>query len=274
MPELPEVEIVATALDSALRSLVLDSVTSLGRLRLPFDEDLANRVLSGRKFVRVRRRAKYILLEFCGEYGLIAHLGMTGSFRVEDSDLPLQKHDRLVFRLMDGRELRFSDPRRFGFVQVVEMPGSGKDPEELSGLGCEPLERGFSAKNMHALATGRKCPVKILLMNQSFVAGVGNIYASEALFRAGIDPRRQAGLVSLDEWRDIINATRKVLRNAIKAGGSTIRDYQNVDGGEGRFQRRLLVYGRGGKDCSRCGQPIDTIRLGGRSTFFCSRCQS
>lgn len=273
MPELPEVETVARALDAALRGRVFAGAEFLGRMRLPFDPAEATARLKGRRILGVRRRAKYLVFHCEGDVCLVAHLGMTGNFRVERGRLPREKHDRALFRLKGGDELRYADARRFGFVKLAEAPSDGGDPNELGHLGPEPLDRRFIGALMAARAEGRGTAVKCFIMDQRVVVGVGNIYASEALFRAGIDPRRAASDLDGGEWRRVVAEIKAVLRYAIKKGGSTIRSYRTVDGSEGGFQRKLLVYGRAGGTCSKCGGPISTIRQGGRSTFFCPACQ-
>ena len=273
MPELPEVETVAKALHKALRGRVVRGARFLGRLRRPFDEKVVAKALAGRKIVAVRRRAKYLIVEFDGKEAMLAHLGMTGFFHIERAEFPLLKHDRVALALDRGDELRFADARRFGFVEIVPLPGPGGCPEELAGLGLEPLERGFTARSLLDLARGRSSPVKVFLMDQRRVVGVGNIYASEALYRARIDPRRPAGGLDAAEWKRLAAAVRAVLREALRAGGSTIRNYRGVDGSEGSFQRRLRIYGRGGENCSECGTAVAVLRQGGRSTFYCPSCQ-
>ena len=274
MPELPEVETVARALDRSLRGMAVDEAESIGKLRLPFDAEAASRVLAGRRILGVRRRAKYILFDFSEDWALLAHLGMTGRFRLARSGEPREKHDRAAFRLNGEKELLFSDARRFGFVKLVKLARGGGDPAELARLGPEPLDRSFSGKTLSARAAGRKTPAKAFLMDQEVVVGVGNIYASEALYAAGIDPRRPAGELSPGEWTRVSTEIKTVLRRAIAKGGSTIRSYRAVDGSEGGFQRSLHVYGKAGCACGRCGEIIQQARLGGRSTFYCPRCQT
>lgn len=273
MPELPEVETVANALNRAVQGQILADARYFSRLRRPFEWKKIINALSGKQCTRVRRSAKYILMEFDCEYVIIAHLGMTGAFHLEDAALEPDKHDRVALTFAGGKELRFRDARRFGFVSLAKVPHPGGVPEELNRLGVEPLERGFTAKGMAEKARGRTAPVKTFIMDQKIVAGVGNIYASEALFLAGVHPGRNAGSVDREEWKRIVASIKKVLRQAIKAGGSTIRNYQTVDGSEGGFQQRLRVYGRKGKECGQCGGTIEMIRMGGRSAFFCPQCQ-
>ncbi len=274
MPELPEVEVVARALDAALRGRELERAVFIGKCRLPFDAAATNAALGGKTVAGVRRRAKYLLIDFNAPSGLLAHLGMTGNFRIVRRGAPRQKHDRLAFILRGGDELRYADARRFGFVRLARMDGRERIPEELSRLGPEPLERAFTAKAMLERARKRKTPIKTFIMDQSVVVGVGNIYANEALFAAGVHPGRPAGTVAQEEWTRLAAGIKSVLRRAVKKGGSTIRDYAGVDGKEGAFQRSLNVYGRAGAPCPRCGAAIAAARHGGRSTFFCPECQT
>lgn len=272
MPELPEVETVVRALNGALAGRTVKRAEFVGKLREPFIAAEVTRLLGGRRILAVRRRAKYLVFDFGGPDALLAHLGMTGYFHIDPASEPRHKHDRVVFLMDRGDELRYADARRFGFVKPVRLSAEGI-PEELARLGPEPLDRAFTGKAMLRRAEGRTCPVKVFIMDQEVVVGVGNIYASEALFLSGIDPRRAAGDLALEEWTRLVAKIKVVLRDAIKSGGSTIRNYRTVDGSEGGFQRVLRVYGRAGEFCSVCGNGVELVRLGGRSTFFCSRCQ-
>lgn len=273
MPELPEVETVAKALHRTLQGRVVEKARFIGRCRYPFDAAAATAALGRKAFCGVRRRAKYIIMDFDCDTAILAHLGMTGYFHVDPVGSPLHKHDRIAFSLKDGEELRYADARRFGFVKLVRMAVPGAMPEELSALGPEPLERSFSGKYLMKRAAGRKTPVKVFIMDQAVVVGVGNIYASEALFGAGVDPRRPAGSLREDEWNGVAAEIKAVLRHALRRGGSTIRNYRTVDGSEGAFQRSLKVYGRSKDACHSCGGPITVARQAGRSTFFCAECQ-
>lgn len=273
MPELPEVETVVRALDTVLVGRLVKGVRLLGRMRRDFDPAEADRLLKGKKITAVKRRAKYIVIECVGAVGLLSHLGMTGSFRVEQAKIPYGTHDRAAVCLDRGEELRYADVRRFGFVSPIVLPGEGLWPEELAGLGPEPLENAFNAKYLFSRAQNRKTPVKIFIMDQAIVVGVGNIYASEALFAARIDPRRAVNDLTAAEWKALAAEIRKTLRKSIKLGGSSIRNYRTVDGSEGAFQLALNVYGKKAEACSACGTEIESIRQGGRSTFFCPRCQ-
>jgi formamidopyrimidine-DNA glycosylase len=270
LPELPEVETTRRGIRPALRGhAVTGFVLRERRLRWPVDARLA-RELPGQRVVDVRRRAKYLLIEL--ERGtLIAHLGMSGSLRVMPVEAPWLKHDHYELRLDDGRGLRFNDPRRFGSLHWVT-----DDPLEhplLADLGPEPLDAGFDGAYLAARARGRKVAVKQFLMDQRIVVGVGNIYASEALFRAGIHPRRAAGRVSGERYARLAKAVKAVLGEAIKQGGTTLRDYVNADGTPGYFRQKLYVYERDGQPCRRCGTPIRKLAQGQRSTYFCPSCQ-
>lgn len=273
MPELPEVETVAKALRQALVGKEVASLRCLGRMRYPFPLAKARRAVVGKTIANVRRRAKYLVFDFGCDDVFLAHLGMTGFFHIDPAATPPEKHERLAVALTDGSELRFCDARRFGFVALSKLEQGGEWPEELSHLGPEPLEKSFSAKAMLHRAVGRKVPIKTFIMDQPVVVGVGNIYASEALFAARIHPCRRAGDLTLREWTVLVSEIKKVLRKALRSGGSTIRNYRTVDGSEGFFQRSLRVYGKASAPCPVCSTPITTLRLSGRSSFLCPNCQ-
>ena len=270
MPELPEVETTRRGICTALRGrTVTGFVLRDRRLRWPVDPGLAGK-LAGRRVIDVRRRAKYLLIDI--EHGsLIAHLGMSGSLRVLAADAPLITHDHYDLLLDSGRCLRFNDPRRFGCLVWVE--GNPEEHRLLAGLGPEPLETDFGADYLGSKARGRRVAIKQFLMDQRVVVGVGNIYASEALFRAGIHPRRAAGRVSHERLQRLVDAVQAVLGEAIRQGGTTLRDYVNAEGTPGYFRQKLYVYERAGESCRRCGTPIRQIVQGQRSTYFCPACQ-
>ncbi|MCC8167425.1 MAG: bifunctional DNA-formamidopyrimidine glycosylase/DNA-(apurinic or apyrimidinic site) lyase [Planctomycetes bacterium] len=273
MPELPEVETVVTALAKALTGRAVTTLEQRGALRYPLGRE-AGKVLPGHVVTGVRRRAKYIVFAFDNcPHGLLAHLGMTGSFRIVPDLEPYEKHDRLAIGLDNGESLRFADMRRFGFVKLVRLDSGTGEPDEFARLGPEPLDRTFTGRELWRRCEGRTCPIKNHIMNQEVVVGVGNIYASEALFIAGISPERPAGELDRAEADALVAAIKKVLRAAIRSGGSTIRNYRTVDGREGGFQRVIRVYGRAGERCRRCGGTVASIRQGGRSTFYCPTCQ-
>jgi formamidopyrimidine-DNA glycosylase len=270
VPELPEVETTRRGIRSALRGRrITGMVLREPRLRWPVDASLV-KSLPGQQVRDVHRRAKYLLIEL--ERGtLIAHLGMSGSLRVLPPATPLLTHDHYDLVLDSGKCLRFNDPRRFGSLLWV-----AGDPEAhalLKDLGPEPLERDFHVDYLAGKARGRKVAIKQFLMDQRVVVGVGNIYASEALFRAGISPRKAAGRVPRAELEALVGAVRDVLGEAIRQGGTTLRDYVSADGTPGYFRQKLYVYERSGEPCRRCGTPVRQIVQGQRSTYFCPRCQ-
>ena len=268
MPELPEVEVTRRGLAPRLAGRVISGVeVREPRLRWPISAEV--RGLAGRTVKAVRRRGKYLLVD-CGDGHLILHLGMSGSLRVLPPGTPAGKHDH--FDLLFGdRILRLRDPRRFG--AVLWAPGDAKAHRLLAHLGVEPLSRALDAARLHALTRAHRTAIKLFLMDARRIVGVGNIYASESLFRAGINPRMKANRISLEKSRKLSAAIKLTLHKAIRAGGSTLRDFVGADGNPGYFQQRYWVYDRAGKPCRRCGAAIRRIVQGQRSTFFCPRCQ-
>jgi formamidopyrimidine-DNA glycosylase len=280
MPELPEVETVCCGMDKALRGrTIIKAQTRREGLRRPFPTRLAER-LRGRRIEKCRRRAKYIVAELDNGLDLVIHLGMSGQiFLIPPGPHPeLRKHDHLVIDFDDGSRLAFNDARRFGIVLLLEA-GMLAEHEAFRNLGPEPLERGFTGKVLAHALKGRKTDIKAALMDQRTVAGLGNIYVSEALFHAGIDPRRQAATIDGAQATRLVAAIKKVLKAAIAAGGSTLKDYRQADGELGYFQHRFAVYDREGGPCPGCTchvsktGGIERIVQGGRSTFFCPRKQ-
>ena len=268
MPELPEVEVTRRGLAPQLAGRVISGVeVREARLRWPITADI--QLLAGRTVLAVRRRGKYLLVD-CGDGQLILHLGMSGSLRVLPHGTPAGKHDHfdLVF---DDRVLRLRDPRRFG--AVLWAPGDAKTHRLLAHLGVEPLSRGLDAARLHALTRAHRTAIKLFLMDARRIVGVGNIYASESLFRAGINPRMRANRISVAQSRKLSAAIKLTLHKAIRAGGSSLRDFVGVDGNPGYFQQRYWVYDRAGKPCRRCGAAIRRIVQGQRSTFYCPQCQ-
>jgi formamidopyrimidine-DNA glycosylase len=268
MPELPEVEVTRRGLAPQLAGRVISGVVVREpRLRWPIGADV--RRLAGRTVKAVRRRGKYLLVD-CGDGHLILHLGMSGSLRVLPPGTPAGKHDH--FDLLFGdRILRLRDPRRFG--AVLWAPGDAKTHRLLAHLGVEPLSRALDAVRLHALTRPHRTAIKLFLMDARRVVGVGNIYANESLFRAGINPRMKANRISLEKSRQLSAAIKLTLSKAIRAGGSTLRDFVGADGNPGYFQQRYWVYDRAGQPCRRCGAAIRRIVQGQRSTFFCPSCQ-
>lgn len=274
MPELPEVETVCRALQGAISGSTIDRVTvSTKPLRNQIPAEALNGQLAGRHIQDIRRRGKFIIVDLGVEVGLLLHLGMTGSCRVAAAAARPVKHDHVVWHLRDGRDWIFNDPRRFGQVRLCRLAGADRRPDELSHLGPEPLGPAFTPAYLLAQTARRHQPIKNLIMDQRVVVGVGNIYASEALFAARILPRRQAWRISVSRLAALVEAIREVLRDAISCGGTTIRNFQSLDGSEGRFRACLQVYDRAGKPCPHCAAPVRRTVLAGRATYDCPRCQ-
>ena len=239
------------------------------RLRYPLPRDLPRKV-AGQRIVRVGRRAKYLLLGL--ESGtLLLHLGMSGNLRVVPAATPRVPHDHFDLVLDSGRALRFNDPRRFG--SLVYTSGEAGAHPLLERLGPEPFSAAFDADYLYRITRGRRVAIKQLLMNSQLVVGVGNIYASEALFRARLRPGRAARSLTRADAARLVRAVRAVLRQAIRSGGTTLRDYLGADGAPGYFRQRLYVYERRGKPCRRCGSPVRAMTQGQRSTYYCPTCQ-
>ena len=239
------------------------------RLRYPLPRDLPRKV-AGQRIVRVGRRAKYLLLEL--ESGtLLLHLGMSGNLRVVPAATPRRPHDHFDLLLDSGVALRFNDPRRFG--SLIYTSGESREHPLLERLGPEPFSAAFDADYLYRITRGRRVALKQLLMNSQLVVGVGNIYASEALFRARLRPGRAARSLTRADAARLVRAIRAVLRQAIRAGGTTLRDYLGADGAPGYFRQRLYVYERRGKPCRRCGTPVRAVTQGQRSTYYCPGCQ-
>lgn len=295
MPELPEVETVRRGLQPAMQGAVIARVeTRRPDLRFPLPEDFAAR-LTGRRVDSLDRRGKYLIARLSSGESLIMHLGMSGRFTVEaaaarrpggfalaqDCD---PKHDHVVFHLegaggansgqnRKGRaRVTYNDPRRFGFMDIVAA-GDLETCRHFKGMGPEPLGNGFSPAGLSAALKGKAAPIKAALLDQQIVAGLGNIYVCEALFRAGVSPRRKAGSVAGKRSARLHAEIVAVLKDAIEAGGSTLRDFAAADGALGYFQHRFDVYGREGEPCRRCAGPVRRLVQAGRSTFFCPSCQ-
>jgi formamidopyrimidine-DNA glycosylase len=270
MPELPEVETTRRGIARAvLGAHIAELQIHDGRLRWPVAAAMPAQV-RGQQIAAVGRRAKYLLLGL-DRGALIMHLGMSGSLRVLAADTPLIKHDHFDLRLESGLTLRLNDPRRFGSLHYTE-----EDPAThplLRALAPEPLEAQFTAEYLWQLTRRRRAAIKQVLLNGRLVTGVGNIYASEALFRARIRPARSARRLSRAECTALVNGVRAALRAAIRAGGTTLRDYVNSEGHAGSFRQKLYVYERAGRPCRRCGTPIRRLVQGQRTSYFCPRCQ-
>lgn len=270
MPELPEVETTRAGLAPHLLGRRITGVTLRRKdLRWAIPPAIA-RQLPGERILDVRRRAKYLLVDTEPGSALL-HLGMTGVLRVLPAATPVQAHDHVDVALDSGRVLRFTDPRRFGCL--LWQP-AGTTHDLLRDLGPEPLSDEFDGDHLFQRARGRDAAVKTFLMDQRNVVGVGNIYAAEALFRAGIAPNRAAGRVSRERYARLARAVRDVLAHAITRGGTTLRDFLSPDSEPGYFETELLVYGREGAPCTVCGRPLRGAVLGGRATVWCVRCQT
>ncbi len=270
MPELPEVETTRSGLEPHLCGRTIVSLQLRdARLRWPVPAELPG-LLAGRRVLSLTRRAKYLLLETDG-VGLLLHLGMSGSLRHCPAGTPLRTHDHLIFTLDDGFQLRLHDPRRFGCC--LPLPEAPAVHRLLAALGPEPLEAAFDAERLHRMSRGRRAAVKAFIMDQQVVVGVGNIYASEALFLAGIRPGRAAGRVSRAEYRALAQHIRDVLQAAITQGGTTLRDFVREDGSHGYFRQYLRVYGRVGSPCPTCATLIRSRRIGNRASAYCPACQ-
>ena len=270
MPELPEVETTRRGLAPHVIGRRIASLTVYdSRLRWPVPADLPERV-RGRTIDGIDRRSKYLLFRL-GRDTLLMHFGMTGSLRIFRKPPPRRPHDHIDIELDDGAVLRYHDPRRFG--AVLWMPQSAQTHKLLANLGPEPLDRAFDAPYLGKALRNRTAAIKLALMDARVVVGVGNIYANEALFHAGIRPTTAARKVSRARLEKLVAATRKVLREAIRSGGSTLRDYVDAGGRPGEAQLRHFVYGRAGQPCRVCKTPVRTRRQGGRASFYCPACQ-
>ena len=270
MPELPEVETTCKGIAPHIENNTITKVIVRNRsLRWPIPTGL-NAKLATKKITSVTRRAKYILINT--DIGaLIIHLGMSGSLRILSSDEEVEKHDHFELQFNDGLCLRLRDPRRFGCVLWEK-----NDPlthKLLINLGPEPLEKAFNAELLFEKSRKRKTTIKQFIMDSKVVVGVGNIYASESLFLSGINPKRLAGKITKKNAQELTSAIKKILKQAIKQGGTTLKDFRSSDGKPGYFQQKLKVYDRKDEPCVKCKKPIKQLTLGQRSTFYCSNCQ-
>ncbi len=282
MPELPEVETVMRGLTPAMQGAVIAQAdVNRPDLRWPFPPRMAER-LAGQQVVGLRRRSKYILADLASGESLLIHLGMSGRMLisgdplgqfVHDHPAP-EKHDHVVFHMDNGARITFNDPRRFGAMDLLDT-ATAEQHKLLSSIGPEPLGNGFHPDYLVQMFRARNIPVKSALLDQKIVAGLGNIYVCEALYRGGIHPARKAGRISGPRVAALVPIIRDVLSEAIEAGGSSLRDFRQADGELGYFQHRFDVYGREGERCRtpECGNVIKRIVQSGRSSFYCSQCQ-
>lgn len=274
MPELPEVETTRRGLLPLLGQTIGKVIVRNPSLRWLIPGHLTQ-TLIGQRFLELDRRAKYILVK-CDTGTLILHLGMSGRICLLEKDEPHSKHDHFEIHFTDGHVLRLRDPRRFGAVLWVESDGMAGGPVQhalLSALGPEPLEEAFDGAWMYKEIRKRTAPIKNVIMDSHLVVGVGNIYASESLFRARINPKTPANKLSLARCERLAAEIKATLRDALQAGGSSLRDFFGADGNPGYFQQDYFVYGRTGQPCKVCGTAIRTLRQGQRSTFYCPACQ-
>ncbi|MCH2036600.1 MAG: bifunctional DNA-formamidopyrimidine glycosylase/DNA-(apurinic or apyrimidinic site) lyase [Puniceicoccaceae bacterium] len=269
MPELPEVETTRRGIaPHALNRRISSVIVRQSQLRWHVPQSIQQAV--GKKIIGIKRRAKYLLIQ-TDAGTIVIHLGMSGNLTIQIKSAPIMKHDHIDIVLDDNNCIRFNDPRRFGAClwQASEDP-----PLSLfKKLGPEPLSSDFDGPRLYRLSRDRTLAVKNFIMNNSIVVGVGNIYANEALFSAGIDPRRAAGRISLVRYNRLAEAIRTVLSRAIEHGGTTLRDFVGANGQAGYFRIQLNVYGKEGKDCIKCDGRIQSIFIGQRNSFFCSECQ-
>ena len=267
MPELPEVETTLRGIEPFVgQQQILQLTVKQPRLRWPVTEGIES-VVSGQQIRSLTRRAKYLLFDL-DRGSILVHLGMSGSLRIVAPSEPWRKHDHIEMRLNNGHGLRYHDPRRFGC-----WLWSANQHSQLEKLGPEPLSDGFDGDLLYAASRNRKVAVKPFIMNNAVVVGVGNIYASEALFRSGIRPDRPACSISKQRYQRLAEHIKQVLASAIHQGGTTLRDFVNSKGEPGYFQQSLDVYGRAGQPCNVCMRPLKELKLGQRSSVFCSNCQ-
>ena len=279
MPELPEVEVLRRSLDPLITGAVIRRTRVWdGRLREPVDAPRLRKAGTGRRIESVRRRAKYLLLDMEGGHTLVIHLGMSGRVTLVPPGTPREAHEHVAWYLDSGKRLRLTDPRRFGLTLALETAALERD-RHFAHLGLEPLGNGgsegggLSGEILAGLAEGRRGPVKTFLMDGRLVVGVGNIYASEALHRARIHPRRSVARIGRTRWDALACEVRQTLSEAIDDGGTTLNDFADGEGRNGYFQVSLAVYGREGEPCGNCGRSIRRLVQGGRSTFYCPGCQ-
>jgi len=275
MPELPEVEVICRGIRPFLKGRIVKAIYHNGKhLRHEVPLPAMNEALTNNRIVDIGRRAKYLLLHFDTSTLLIIHFGMTGNLGIFSRNSPVAKHDHVRFLLDNKTELRFNDTRRFGSMHLIG-PQEQVDMERtfFKTTGPEPFADIFNGKYLQKLARGKSQPVKSFIMTNQVVAGVGNIYANESLFAAGIRPSRKVNNISLKSWNRLVAEIRKVLAHAISCGGSTISDFVNASQERGYFQMNFKVYDKGGESCSICSATITKLTVGGRASYYCPKCQ-
>jgi len=270
MPELPEVETTRLGISPHIAEQTVNSVIIRNsKLRWPVPASIKKN-LAGKTLLSITRRGKYLILEFANGC-LLIHLGMSGSLQVVDPKTELRKHDHVDIVFKNKQCLRYHDPRRFGSILWTNKPPL--EHKLLKDLGPEPLDKSFNEKHLWDRSRKRRVTIKQFIMDSHNVVGVGNIYASESLFRAGIHPKKAAGKVSLEQYKNLVKAIKTVIKAAIKQGGTTLRDFTGGDGKPGYFKQRLNVYGRKGEPCRQCGKAISHCVMGQRATYYCTACQ-
>ena len=267
MPELPEVQTVLDTLESRIKDREIIDIKVLYEPIVECSKRTFRKKLIGQHFRGFKRRGKYLLFEM-DDLTLVSHLRMEGKYFILDKDYPLSKHDHVIFYLDDGKQLRYNDVRKFGRMEIIDKQDEYRD---FHGLGPEPFSKDFNAGYCRKYLNNKKLPIKQVLLDQSFVAGIGNIYADEILFAIRVDPRTRADRLDDKDIENLIKETRKILKRAIKAGGTTIRSYTSSLGVTGRFQLSLNVHTM--KKCPICRNDIKKITVGGRGTYYCEKCQ-
>lgn len=278
MPELPEIETLKNGLSPHLKNILINSVTiRQANLRWPIPSNI-KKILSNSTIIDISRRGKYLLFHLSNNAILMMHLGMSGTLRLVDNTTKLKKHDHVDIILNNNKILRYNDPRRFGAILLASGDKNNKDSLHnhlrLKDLGPEPLTNEFNADYMIAIAKNKNAPVKHFIMNNKVVVGVGNIYATEALFYSKINPTKPVADINQKQWQVLVTKIKNVLIKAIECGGTTFKDFINADGKPGYFKQELSTYGRAGQPCIKCNQPLLLIRQQGRATVYCEHCQN
>ena len=275
MPELPEVEVICRGLRPHLiNQTIIQVFYNQKPLRSPVNIVKIRKEIIPNIIVEVQRRAKYILLHMSNGATMVIHLGMTGNLGVFPKERPLAKHDHVQWTLNNGNQLRYNDVRRFGSVHTLSASETvTQEHTFFKTSGPEPFDTSFTAKYLHTLAKGKNVTVKQFIMNSQIVVGIGNIYANESLFRAGIRPEKKIKSINIKQWQTLIETIRRVLNHAIECGGSTISDFLNASQESGYFQMNFTVYGKEGVPCPKCTTPLSKSKIGGRASFYCINCQ-
>lgn len=276
MPELPEVEVIKRGLIPHLVDRKITTISYNSKsLRTPVNITKMIELAKGVRITSLERRAKYILVHLANGAAIVIHLGMTGNLGIFHQDSPLAKHDHLQFSLNDHNQLRYNDIRRFGSIHILS-PAEVLHREQIffKTSGLEPFDQNFTEDYVQKLAKGKGVSVKQFLMNSQIVVGIGNIYANESLFRAGIHPEKPVSQLNFAQWERLITTIQKVLNHAIDCGGSTINDFLNASQEQGYFQMNFAVYGKDGTPCPSCGTSIAKSKIGGRATYYCEKCQT